>query len=58
MLTTWKVIAKYTGYSRNTIKRLIIEDGFPIVVVAGKPTTTKMQIENWISKKLQEAPKK
>ncbi len=52
MLTTWKVITKYTGFSRNTIKRLTKDEGFPIAFVAGRPTTTKSQIEIWISKKI------
>ncbi len=52
MLTTWKIITKFTGFSRNTLKKLVREEGFPIAFIAGRPTTTRTQIEHWIAKKI------
>ncbi len=48
MLTGWKAISEYTGLSRNTLRRLRRDDGFPIVYIATKPITTRSQIEDWI----------
>jgi predicted DNA-binding transcriptional regulator AlpA len=52
MLTTWKIITKFTGFSRNTLKKLVREEGFPVAIVAGRPTTTRTLIEDWITSKL------
>lgn len=48
MLTGWKAISNYTGFSRNTLKRLFKEERFPVVYIATKPVTTAKQIEEWI----------
>lgn len=54
MLTTWKIITQYTGYSRNTLKALMTNEGFPITYIAGRPATTKNQIEIWIASRITE----
>lgn len=51
MLTGWKMIVQYTGFSRNTIKRLAKEDNFPLQYIVQRPTTTKHLIEVWIEKR-------
>jgi predicted DNA-binding transcriptional regulator AlpA len=58
MLTGWKVIVQYTGFSRNTLKRLIKEERFPIQSIATKPVTSKQQIEKWLEKRLNKRPVK
>jgi predicted DNA-binding transcriptional regulator AlpA len=58
MLTGWKVIVQYTGFSRNTLKRLIKEEKFPIQIIATKPVTSQQQIEKWLEKRLNQKPVK
>ncbi len=57
MLTTWKMITQYTGFSRNTIKRLVKEESFPLIYIASRPVTTRQQIETWIEMKMAEEEK-
>lgn len=52
MLTSWKVIVQYTGFSRNTLKRLKEEEKFPIQIIANKPVTTEQQIEKWLEERI------
>jgi hypothetical protein len=51
MLTGWKDIVKYMGFSRYTIKRMMREDDFPLQYIASKPTTTRKLIEKWMEKR-------
>jgi predicted DNA-binding transcriptional regulator AlpA len=51
MLTGWKAISNYTGFSRNTLKRLFKEEKFPVDYIATKPVTTEKQIEDWLQKR-------
>jgi hypothetical protein len=52
MLTGWKDIVKYTGLSRNTIRRLKRDENFPLQYIADRPTTTKRLIESWMEKRI------
>jgi predicted DNA-binding transcriptional regulator AlpA len=47
MLTGWKDITKYTGFSRNTIKKLMKNEGFPLQYISTKPVTTQQAILAW-----------
>ena len=52
MITGWKSISAETGYSRNTLKKLVDEESFPIQWIASKPTTTANAIEQWFLNRL------
>lgn len=52
MLTGWKSIISYTGFSRNTLKRLMKDEGFPIAYIASKPTTTEPAVEAWFATRI------
>jgi len=52
MITGWKDITKNTGFSRNTLKRLIEEEFFPVQIIASKPVTTEQAIEEWFKSRL------
>jgi predicted DNA-binding transcriptional regulator AlpA len=52
MITGWKSITQYTGFSRNTIVKLMREEGFPLQYIATKPTTTDQAIQEWFKKRL------
>ena len=52
MICGWKQIQSYTGRSRNTIKKLVESDGFPVRTIMGKPTSTKRAIERWFEDRL------
>jgi len=54
MLTGWKSITTNTGFSRNTILKLIKEKHFPIRFIASKPTTTVQAIEQWFASQLKD----
>jgi len=54
MITGWKSITANTGFSRNTLLRLVKEKHFPIRFIASKPTTTVQAIEQWFSYQLQD----
>jgi len=51
------MITQYTGFSRNTIKRLVKEESFPLIYIASRPVTTRQQIETWIEMKMAEEEK-
>jgi len=57
MITGWKSIAEHTGFSRNTIVRLMKEEGFPLQYIATKPTTTDQAIQEWFKKRLEKDKK-
>jgi predicted DNA-binding transcriptional regulator AlpA len=57
MITGWKEITRHTGFSRNTIKRLMKEEKFPLQYIASKPTTTEQAIQDWFKKRLQKTAK-
>ncbi|UJX41703.1 hypothetical protein K9F62_03100 [Desulfovibrio sp. JY] len=52
MLTGWKDITAHAGYSVNTIKALMRDEGFPVQYVKGKPTVTPGMIEDWLRARL------
>ena len=52
MITGWKRITEYTGFSRNTIVRLYKEEAFPLRYIATKPTTTAQAVQEWFKKLL------
>ena len=52
MLTGWKDITQYTGFSRNTIVKLVKEESFPLQYIAKKPTTTEQAISEWFKNRL------
>lgn len=54
MITGWKSISEHTGFSRNTIIRLMDEEDFPLQFIATKPTTTDQAIQEWFKKRLKE----
>jgi predicted DNA-binding transcriptional regulator AlpA len=56
MLTGWKDITKYTGFSRNTLKKLIKNEKFPLQYIASKPTTTNQAIQEWFKARLKNFP--
>lgn len=55
MITGWKNITEHTGFSRNTIVRLMKEDGFPLQYIATKPTTTDQAIQEWFKKRIEQS---
>ena len=57
MLTGWKMIIKYTGFSKYTLRRLAKNDGFPVRYIATKPTTTEAAIQEWFKNKLEQVKK-
>jgi hypothetical protein len=52
LLTGWKNIVNYTGFSRGTILRLVKEDDFPLKYIATKPTTCETLIAEWLRDQL------
>ena len=48
MLTGWERIEKEVGMCSKTIKRLVREEGFPIIYTAGRPVTSSRLIDKWI----------
>jgi len=52
VLTGWKDITAHAGYSVNTIKALMRDEGFPVQYVKGKPTVTPGMIEDWLRSRL------
>jgi predicted DNA-binding transcriptional regulator AlpA len=54
MITGWKSITANTGFSRNTLMKLIKEKRFPIRFIASKPTTTVQAIEQWFSSQIED----
>ena len=53
MLTGWKDICRETGFSRNTIKRLARDEGFPLDYVATKPCTSDELISEWLRSRVE-----
>ncbi len=51
MITGWKEITKHTGFSRNTIKRLMKNESFPLQYISSKPVTTEQAIQDEKAKK-------
>jgi predicted DNA-binding transcriptional regulator AlpA len=51
MITGWKEITRHTGFSRNTIKRLMKEEKFPLQYIASKPVTTQQAIQKWFERR-------
>jgi hypothetical protein len=52
MLSGWTDICEHTHRSRNTLKKMIQDEGFPIKILFNKPTTTEHAIEKWFEKRL------
>jgi len=52
MITGWKKITEHTGFSRNTIVKLIKEENFPVQYIATKPTITDQAINEWFKNRL------
>jgi len=57
MITGWKDIQNHTGFSRNTIIRLVKEEDFPLQYIATKPTTTEQAISGWFKNRLEQPAK-
>ncbi len=57
MLSTWKAIQGFTGFSRNTLKDLAAKEGFPIVYLKGRPVTMPAMIEKWLQGRYEDAQK-
>jgi predicted DNA-binding transcriptional regulator AlpA len=55
MITGWKNITEHTGFSRNTIVRLMKEEGFPLQYIATKPTTTAQAIQKWFDNRIEQS---
>jgi len=55
MITGWKSIIEHTGFSRNTIVKLMKEEGFPLQYIATKPTTTEQAIQKWFDKRIKQS---
>lgn len=55
MITGWKSITEHTGFSRNTIVRLMKEEGFPLQYIATKPTTTDQAIQEWFKRRIEQS---
>ncbi len=53
MITGWKEITKHTGFSRNTIKRLMKNESFPLQYISSKPVTTEQAIQDWFKSRLE-----
>lgn len=56
MLTGWKSITQYTGFSRMTILKLADpakqDPPFPLEYIASKPTTTRSAVQEWLQARL------
>lgn len=48
MLTGWKDITAYVGLSVNSIKKLMLNEGFPVQYLQGKPAITQEMIAKWM----------
>lgn len=48
LLTGWKDLTNFCGFSRGTIVRLIQEDNFPVTYIARKPVATIPSITKWV----------
>jgi predicted DNA-binding transcriptional regulator AlpA len=57
MLNGWRVITEQTGFSVNTIKKLMKEDAFPVRYIGSHPFTTKAAIETWFQAHLKKPVK-
>ena len=57
MITGWKSISQHTGFSRNTIIKLVKEEDFPVQYIATKPTTTSQSIQDWFKARLKKSSK-
>lgn len=55
MITGWKDIINYTGYSRSTLVRLMKAESFPIQIIARKPTTTDQAIQKWFDERVEQS---
>jgi len=53
MITGWKEITRHTGFSRNTLKRLMEDESFPVQTIASKPVTTEQAIQDWFNERLE-----
>jgi hypothetical protein len=49
LLNGWKAICEYTGFSRRTLLKLIKNQDFPIVYIAGKPCLTEQSMNEWFA---------
>jgi hypothetical protein len=53
ILRGWQAICdELGGISENTARKLVDEEGLPVVIIANSPTTTKKALCDWIEKKL------
>ena len=50
--TGWKEIQRATGRSRNTIKKLMETEAFPVLIINSKPTTTDEALKVWFDNQL------
>lgn len=55
VLTGWERIEKEVGMCSKTIKRLVREEGFPIIYTAGRPMTSAKLIDDWIMSRMDSA---
>ena len=51
MLTGWKAFCRETGFSANTLRKLMREEGFPIQFLARHPVVTRGQIARWLKER-------
>jgi len=56
MLSGWTDICEHTHRSRNTLKKMVQDEGFPIKILFNKPTTTEHAIEKWFEDQLETKP--
>lgn len=51
MVTGWKAISQYTGFSSGTIKKLHRRDDFPLLWIANRPVIHEKSVDTWLDEK-------
>lgn len=57
IFTGWKDICAAMGMSKNTLRKLVHEEAFPVQYVATRPVTTQEMVTEWLRARLQKPVK-